>query len=128
LDKSPANFRFGASLIAVVAAAVLAATVHGLFARSTALELTKQVSERDALAAARRQDFELRLALVGRALDPSSSPEDRQQVLRFLQAVSLDTAFKQWAEAELSSLQQVVDAAHEARESADCKAHTPTID
>jgi len=119
LDKAAGNTRFGAALAGLVAAAVLAASVHGLIARSTSLELAKLASEHEAQAAARRQDFELRLALVGRALDPTSSAEDRQCVLRFLHAVTLDTAFKRWAEAELTSLQQDVDAAREARESAD---------
>jgi hypothetical protein len=119
LDKAPSNTRSWASLSGLVAAAVLAVSVHGLITRSTSLELARLASERDTQAAARRQDFELRRSLVGRALDPSSSAEDRQRVLRFLHAVTLDAAFKQWAEAELSSLQQDVDAAHEARESAD---------
>jgi hypothetical protein len=119
LDKAPGYTRFWALLAGLFAAAVLAASVHALITRSTSLELARLASEREAVAAARRQDFELRLALVGRALDPSSSAEDRQRVLRFLHAVTLDTAFKQWTEAELSSLQQDVDAAREARESAD---------
>jgi hypothetical protein len=119
LDKASGNTRFVASLAGLVAAIVLTVSVHGLFARSTQLELAQLASEREALAAARRQDFELRLSLVGRALDPTRSAEDRQRVLRFLHAVTLDAAFKQWAEAELSSLQQDVDSAHEARESAD---------
>lgn len=113
MDKAAGNTRYGLYIAGLVAAALLAVSVHDAITRSTSLELLRLTTERDALAAARRQDFELRSSLLGRVLDPTSSAVDRQRVLRFLHAVTLDTAFKQWAEAELSALQQEVDAAHE---------------
>lgn len=96
---------------------LLAVCAHGFIARDTALEVARLSNEHETLAAAREHDAQLRLSLVGRALDASRDVEDRQRVLRFLHAVTTDTAFKQWAEAELASLQPEVDALHEARES-----------
>jgi hypothetical protein len=96
---------------------LLALCAHGLIARDAALEVARLSAQRDAQAASHEHDAQLRLQLVGRALDPSRSVEDRQRVLRFLYAVTTDQAFKQWAEAELASLQPEVDAQLEAQES-----------
>ena len=108
--RSHGTFLFAALLL------LLAVCAHGLIARDAALEVARLSAERAAEAASRAHDAQLRLQLVGRALDPARSVEDRQRVLRFLYAVTTDQAFKQWAEAELVSLQPEVDAQLEARD------------
>jgi hypothetical protein len=118
LDKSGGGFRFSASLVVAGALLLLAVCAHGLFARDTAVELARLAAERETKAAVSEHDAQLRLQLVGRALDAERSVEERQRVLRFLHAVTVDAAFKRWAEAELTSLQPDVDALHEAREGA----------
>lgn len=111
------DLRSRGTLLVAALLLLLAVCAHGLLARDTALEVARLSHEHQTLAAAREHDAQLRLALVSRALDASRDVEDRQRVLRFLHAVTTDSAFKQWAEAELASLQPEVDARHEARES-----------
>lgn len=110
------DLRSRGTLLLAALLVLLAACAHALIARDTALEVARLSSEHGTLAAAREHEAQLRLSLVGRTLDASRGVEDRQRVLRFLHAVSTDAAFKQWAEAELASLQPEVDALHEARE------------
>jgi hypothetical protein len=110
------ELRSRGSLLLAAALGLLAVCAHGLIARDTALEVARLAAERELQAAARAHDAALRLQLVGSALDASRSVEDRQRVLRFLHAVTTDATFKQWAEAELASLQPEVDAHHEARD------------
>jgi len=90
-------------LVVVVTAIValvppVTAQVYGNSSKAKEMALAQQ-----------RQDQEMRMAFLDRAIDPKYPPESRYQVLRFLKAVSTDTAMKVWAEEELSSVKSTLD-------------------
>jgi hypothetical protein len=64
------------------------------------------VAWRDGCLATAKQDHDLRVAFLDRAVDSTRTPADRQQVLRFLLATNKDPAMKSWAEAELKRVDE----------------------
>lgn len=115
-DATPSSFRYGIVVAAIAAAAPVTAAIHGAFAQHTELQIASVSKSKELELATREQDFKMRMEFLDRAIDATRTPEDRQQVLRFLRAVSADEALRQWAEAELASVQQDVDTLHEARD------------
>lgn len=115
-EPTGGGIRYGLLTALIAVAAPVTAAVHGIFSQTTELEIARVSKAKELELATRAQDFEMRMDFLDRAIDARRSPEDRQQVLRFLRAVSADAALKEWAEAELSSVQQDVDTFREARD------------
>ncbi len=88
------------ALIAAVPPAT--AAVYGYISKSRELEIAKQ-----------KQDYDIRMAFLDRAIDPDKPPESRHEVLRFLETVMTDDAMKAWAKSELTSVDEELQAAKE---------------
>jgi len=92
-------------LVVVVTALIAAvppctAAVYGHVSKSRELEIAKQ-----------KQDYDIRVQFLDRAIDTTRSPEARHQVLRFLKTVMTDDAMRAWADQELVSVDQQLTAA-----------------
>jgi hypothetical protein len=67
----------------------------------------KIAKERELAISAQKQEFDTRMAFLDRAIDSTRPLEVRQQVLRFLVAVTTqDQAMKQWAKDELDRVDE----------------------
>jgi septal ring factor EnvC (AmiA/AmiB activator) len=96
-DKQPPWLALALALAAVTAP--LTTAIHGWLSTSRELALNTA-----------KQEHEIRLAYLDRAIDPNRTPADRQTVLRFLVAATASSdPVRAWAERELGEVNGDID-------------------
>jgi tetratricopeptide (TPR) repeat protein len=65
--------------------------------------------DKETALAQQKENQDMRMAFLDRAIDPKYPLESRFEVLRFLQSVSSDKEMKAWADVELRSVQNGLD-------------------